>query len=83
MKVTWYDAGRYPRGKADPAFPNGLDIDISAGAARSCVVQLPYPAKRCGHYMLACEKCGLTGIVTTAGRRDDPRSVKVACKGLQ
>jgi hypothetical protein len=42
--------------------------------------QLPYPAPRCGKYLINCETCGQTIMVTTAGRRDDPRTVKIACE---
>jgi hypothetical protein len=80
MKVTWYDAGREPQCAADPAFPKGIDIDASRSADATCTERLPYPAKRCGQYLIECETCGQRIVVTTAGRADDPRSVKVACK---
>lgn len=41
----------------------------------------PHPAPRCGHMDIHCEDCGLRAIITVAGRRDDPRSVILACKG--
>jgi hypothetical protein len=41
---------------------------------------LPYPAKRIGHYRIECELCGLRVACTTAGRPDDPRSIRIACK---
>lgn len=80
FRITWHDAGREPQCPPDPAHPKGIDIDISLGAAQTCQTPLPYPAKRCGQYFIACETCGLTGVVTTAGRPDDPRSIRVACK---
>lgn len=81
MKVTWIDSGREPRCAPNPAYPGGKDLDISGGL-RSCVTALPYPAKRCGYYVVECEKCGLSIACTTAGRADDPRSLRIPCKEL-
>ena len=81
FEITWYDAGREPRSPPDPAYPDGIDVDMSNRATQTCQTALPYPAKRCGQYLVKCETCGLTTIVTTAGRRDDPRSVRLRCKG--
>lgn len=80
MKVEWHDAGREPKVAPNPAFPKGIDLDCSGGAEASCTEQLPYPAKRCGRFLIECETCGQRIMVTTAGRTDDPRSVKIACK---
>lgn len=79
-KIKWIDRGREPQCPPNPAFPNGTNTDISMGAQKACTIDLPYPAKRCGLYAIECEACGLTLAVTTAGRPDDPRSVRVACK---
>lgn len=78
--IAWHDAGREPQCAPNPLFPNGLDMDVSQGALPACVTDLPYPAKRCGHYVIVCRDCGLRVGVTTAGRPDDPKSVKMACK---
>lgn len=81
-KVIWNDAGREPQCAPDPEYPNGKDLDMTPflqDGWPTCKVDLPYPAKRCGVYMVECE-CGLTVAVTTAGRPDDPRSVTVGCK---
>ena len=80
MRVTWHDAGREPKCAPDPRYPLGIDVDSSGGAEASCKTSLPYPAKRCGQYLVACETCGQNVVVTTAGRVDDPRSVRIACK---
>lgn len=77
--VTWHDSGREQRCAPNPAYPLGIDLDAAGAAASSCKVSLPYPAKRCGYYVVACQHCGLTVAVTTAGRPDDPRSVRLAC----
>jgi hypothetical protein len=80
LKAEWIDGQREPTQPPDPKYPNGIDFDFSRGAPRTCSVDLPYPAKRIGKYVITCSVCGWTGLVTTAGRRDDPRSVKVPCK---
>jgi hypothetical protein len=80
IEVEWKDAGREPKVAPNPAYPNGIDLDMSAGAAATCSVVLPYPAKRCGYFVLRCRTCHQVIAVTTAGRRDDPRSAKIACK---
>lgn len=77
--IEWIDGHREPSERPDPKYPQGIDVDISTGGKPSCQVPLPYPAKRCGHYVVACE-CGMRVVVTTAGRSDDPRSVRISCK---
>jgi hypothetical protein len=81
LHVAWVDRGFDPVCDPDPRFPNGVDIDVTNGQVRSCQTELPYPAERCGYFVVACSVCGLSCAITTAGRRDDPRSLKVACKG--
>jgi hypothetical protein len=80
FEIEWRDAGREPQVAPNPAYPLGIDIDLSAGAKRSCHSPLPYPAKRIGYYHIRCKLCGRTTIVTTAGRADDPRSIKLRCR---
>ena len=79
-KVVWLDLGLEPRQPPNPKYPRGIDIDVSANAERTCTVLLPYPAKRIGHYMIKCDDCGAQMMVTTAGRVDDPRSIKLGCE---
>ena len=79
-KVKWIDAKKSPQCPSNPAYPDGIDIDVSKGADRTCTVALPYPAKRIGGYVVECPVCGLTAACTTAGRPDDPRSIKLACQ---
>lgn len=83
VEIQWIDRGREARCEPNPKYPLGIDIDLSEGAAQVCKVSVPYPAKRCGAYVLKCERCGLKVSVTTAGRIDDPRSVKLACHSHQ
>lgn len=79
LTAKWHDRNREPQCAPDPAFPNGMDVDMSDGAARTCSIELPYPAKRCGIYVIQCDKCGQTNAMTTAGRPDDPRTVLMGC----
>ena len=79
-KATWVDHEREPRCQPDPRYPDGIDIDVSKGAAETCETELPYPAKRCGVFHVICDRCNIYVAVTTAGRSDDPRSLRVACK---
>lgn len=78
--IEWFDAEKEPSCKPNPNYPNGIDLDLSAGAGQTCFAKLPYPAKRIGVYLVECQWCGLRAGCTTAGRIDDPRSVKLACK---
>lgn len=78
MKIEWIDDHREPQCAPDPAYPRGKDLDASHGGP-SCMTVLPYPAKRCGLYVVECERCGVRVACTTAGRPDDPRSIKIAC----
>jgi hypothetical protein len=75
--VQWIDRGREPQCPSRPEFPNGIDIVV--GQPPSCTVELPYPAKRCGYYVVKCRLCGFSVICTTAGRPDDPKSLTVPC----
>ena len=77
--IQWINSGREPKNPSNPGFPSGIALDLARGAKPSCLIKLPYPAKRVGHYLIKCKTCGWTGVVTTAGRPDDPRSVKVPC----
>ena len=82
LSVTWRDAGREPQCQPNPDYPEGIAIDLAEGATLSCQTPLPYPARRCGAYIVDCRMCGLRVGVTTAGRPDDPVSLKVACKRM-
>lgn len=77
--IQWIDDGREPKVAPNPDYPDGVDLDISKADEPSCFIKLAYPARRVGRYFIKCKTCGWTGIISTAGRPDDPRSVKVAC----
>ena len=79
LKVEWIDRGREPQCPPNPDYPDGIDLDATWAGQKSCFTKLPYPAKRCGFYKVSCDRCGCVIAVTTAGRPDDPRSVKVPC----
>ena len=83
FKVAWVDFKREPQLPPDPAYPDGRDLDITAPGLPSCKAALPYPAKRCGLFFVDCAVCGARVAITTAGRPDDPRSVKIRCKRLE
>ncbi len=79
FSIEWFDDEREPQEPANPAFPDGIDVDVTGGA-KGCKVELPYPAQRCGKYVVSCNTCGVRAVITTAGRDDDPRSLKLPCK---
>jgi hypothetical protein len=78
--VDWVDQHRESRYPADPSFGHGSAIDVALDALHACRVELPYPAERCGLYVVTCRACGYAISVSTAGRADDPRSVRIPCK---
>lgn len=78
--IHWLDGEREPQEAPNPLYPDGMDIDVSDGATVTCTTALPYPARRCGVYLVVCRSCGLRVGITTAGRPDDPRSLKLACR---
>lgn len=78
FKIDWIDREREPQCPPDPRFPNGIDVDVSAGRL-SCETALPYPAPRCGMFYVECQVCGANAMITTAGRLDDPRSARLPC----
>ena len=77
--IEWIDHGREPQCAPNPDYPNGIRLNSAPEGVPACVADLPYPAKRCGCYIVRCTVCGMSVAVTTAGRPDDPRSVRMAC----
>lgn len=78
--IEWLDGEREPRVAPNPSYPDGIDLDLTNGKRPMCEVSLPYPARRIGTYVVACTTCGLRAGCTTAGRPDDPRSIRLPCK---
>ena len=83
-RITWHDSGREPQVAPNPHYPTGKDVDLCwDDRLPHCQTPLPYPARRCGYYTVACRTCHMRVAITTAGRPDDPRSVTVPCKGAR
>jgi hypothetical protein len=80
FEIEWRDSGRSPQVKPNPDYPTGKDVDAAGDALDTCTVPLPYPARRVGAYVLECRLCGFRAVSTTAGRPDDPRSIRLPCK---
>ncbi|MBR0883890.1 hypothetical protein ACVMGC_000966 [Bradyrhizobium barranii subsp. barranii] len=82
LHVHWVDRGYEPKHPPNPQYPDGVDVDLTGGdrLARNCKTSMPYPAKRVGYFVVTCGKCHFKTIITTAGRPDDPRSVRLPCK---
>lgn len=78
--IEWKDAERDAVCKPDPKYPDGVDLDVTRGKPLACKAFVPYPAKRVGAYVVTCKACGFRAGLTTAGRVDDPRSIKIPCK---
>jgi hypothetical protein len=79
--IKWHRRGGPPQNPSNPKYPEGVHLDLSVGAAKTCRVELPYPTKPfLGLLVIVCETCGFKGTITTAGRPDDPRSIRIACK---
>lgn len=77
--VKFLDSGREPQEQPNPKYPSGVDIK-AATPGPHCRCSLPYPAPRCGSYVITCTRCGSRAACTTAGRPDDPRSIEVPCR---
>ena len=77
--VNWIDSGREPQFPPNPLNPEGISLDGAIGSLPACETELPYPARRCGRFEIECKSCGVFIVVTTAGRPDDPKSVKINC----
>lgn len=80
FEIKFIDSGREPQCAPNPDYPLGIDLDTSRGAMHTCKTTLPYPAKRCGAWVVKCLDCGYVAAVSTAGRPDDPRSLTLPCK---
>jgi hypothetical protein len=80
ISVKWIDRFREPKQPPNPKYPNGIDVDLAKAANKTCKAELPYPARRCGYFFVHCETCGYTALITTAGRPDDPKTVRLPCK---
>lgn len=80
LKLTWLDQGRRAKNPADPRYPDGIPLDASNPAKPWCGTAFTYPAPGVGKWIVECDECGLRALISAAGRPDDPRSLKIACK---
>ena len=82
FRIQWIDRKREPQCPPNPDYPDGVDINSAMFAAPGprCFTKLPYPARRCGTYVVECLTCGQNAAITTAGRPDDPRSLTIDCQ---
>jgi hypothetical protein len=80
-EVTWHGSGKGARMPSDPRYPAGTVVDRGGVLQRKCKVRLRYPAPEVGFHEIVCLKCRNRVLVTAAGRRDDPHTVMVPCKG--
>ena len=80
MKIKWIDRGSFAKCPPNPSYPDGIDIDLTQNGEMGCFAKLPYPAKRLGLFIVTCSACGNNAAITTAGRPDDPRSIRLPCK---
>lgn len=78
FSIVWNDRLLNPKCEPNPDYPEGIDLDPFPDR-EGCVARLPYPAARIGYYTIVCNICGNGIACTTAGRPDDPRSIKMPC----
>jgi hypothetical protein len=80
-EVFFVDSGRESECEPDPHFPNGKPIFVPRHPLqKTCTLNLPYPAPRCGFYAIKCTVCGISVLISVAGRPDDPNKVIMPCK---
>lgn len=73
IKRTW---AKYP---PTPGFENGGDLDFAKDGASWCVTALSVWPGRLGTLHVRCQHCDVTVDLTTAGRADDPKLVRLPC----
>jgi hypothetical protein len=78
LSKHWISRNRKPQNPSDPRYPDGIDIDASRGQT-FCSTTFPHPTAECGLWIVECDVCNQRVMLTTAGRPDDPRSLKLAC----
>lgn len=80
LTAKWIDRGREPQCAPDPDFPYGRFIDATHGQTPFCERALDCPTPRCGYWLVVCDRCKFSIVITTAGRPDDPCKIRVPCK---
>lgn len=79
LKTRFISQGRKADTPANPAFPDGINVNMCGIARECCSTELPYPAECVGSWHITCDACTISVLITAAGRRDDPRWLYVAC----
>lgn len=80
FEIKFLSHHRKPKCAPNPAFPDGMDVDLTQGAKVACLANVPYPAECCGIWIVKCSKCGFTAAITAADRPDDVRTAAIPCK---
>ena len=78
--LEWVDFEREPQHPPNPDYPKGIVVDCAPDKFIKYLIPLPYPAPRCGAYTARCTVCNVKLGCTTAGRPDDPCTMKFSCK---
>jgi hypothetical protein len=78
LRVEFLDRRTLPQCAPNPAYPDGVDVNLSDGRKPACRVDLPKVAT-VGLFRVTCRRCGQSAVVTAAGRAEDPRSFTIAC----
>jgi hypothetical protein len=81
LHARWYGTRRQAESPPDPHYPLGMLVD-GTGGRPSCSVSLTSPAPCIGEWFIRCDQCGMTALVTAAGRADDPHTVRLPCKPM-
>lgn len=68
-----------PQHPSNPEYPNGVDVDLAGDHLMRCSALLPRMPGKLGVYEIRCTHCELSLALTSAGRPDDPRLVRVPC----
>lgn len=82
ISARWAKHGDKAKSAANPAYPDGVDVDLTEGMAPFCPVPLHYPAEEIGTWFIHCNTCGYTVAVTAAGSAGDPREVRIPCRAI-
>lgn len=69
-----------PKCPPNPAYPNGVEVNLASPGERFCLATLPYPAPERLVWHVTCRACGFRVGVTAAGRPDDPTGVRIPCQ---
>ena len=81
IDVYFIDAGHRSDERPDPAFPTGRRVNIDGPLPTAlCCYNLPYPAPRCGTYVVECLECPVRHEIPVNGRSDDPYIITMPCK---